>query len=129
VAEARLDWCGFFAYSEEDGTYAAGLDAEVPAPLAAERLAELRELQDDITAARRDELIGSTVEVLVDAPGQARSFREAPEIDGVILVPDELEVGGFVDVEVVDALGPDLVARPAVATSGLRAAAHRGARP
>ena len=44
VEEAQLDWCGFFAYSAEDGTYAAGLDGQVPAPLMDERLAELREL-------------------------------------------------------------------------------------
>ncbi len=113
VAEARLDWCGFFAYSREDGTFAAGLDGQVPAELTGERLAELRELQDAITAARRDELIGTRVRALVDAPGQARSFREAPEIDGIIAVPDHLPVGEFVDVDVVDALGPDLVAEPA----------------
>ena len=53
----------------------------------ADRLAELRELQDGITARRRDALIGSVVEVLVDAPGVARSHREAPEIDGIVAVP------------------------------------------
>jgi ribosomal protein S12 methylthiotransferase len=115
VAEARLDWCGFFAYSREEGTHAAGLDGAVPVPLVQERLAELTALQDAITAARRDELIGSVVEVLVDAPGQARSHREAPEIDGIVVVPDDLEVGALVDVRVVDALGPDLVAEPVVA--------------
>ena len=51
VEEAELDWCGFFAYSREDGTYAADLDGQVPAGLVAERLAELTELQDAITAA------------------------------------------------------------------------------
>jgi ribosomal protein S12 methylthiotransferase len=110
VAAARLDWCGFFAYSREDGTHAAGLDGAVDGPLVAERLAELRELQDTITAARRDELIGRRVEVLVDAPGIARSFREAPEIDGTVAVPVDLPVGEFADMAVVDALGPDLVA-------------------
>ena len=60
VEEAQLDWCGFFAYSAEDGTYAAGLDGAVPAALVAERLGELGELQDAITAARRDQLIGRT---------------------------------------------------------------------
>ena len=51
VEEAQLDWCGFFSYSREDGTYAADLDGQVPAGLMAERLGELTELQDDITAA------------------------------------------------------------------------------
>jgi len=110
VAETRLDWCGFFAYSREDGTYAADLDGAVPPGLVAERLAELRELQDGITAARRDELIGSSVEVLVDEPGTARSHREAPEIDGTINVPEHLPAGELAIVDIVDALGPDLVA-------------------
>jgi len=114
VEDAELDWCGFFPYSREDGTYAAGLDEQVPAELVAERLAELTELQDEITARRRDALIGHTVEVLVDAPGVGRSHREAPEIDGVVHVGHDLGVGVLREVMVVDALGPDLVAAGAV---------------
>ncbi len=112
VEQTRLDWCGFFPYSEETGTYAADLDGKVPAGLARERLAELVELQDRITAERRDDLIGQTLHVLVDSPGEARSHREAPEIDGIIRVPDSLAVGSFVDVEITNAAGPDLDARP-----------------
>ncbi len=111
VEDVRLDWCGFFAYSREDGTLAAGLDGQVPRRVIDERLAELRELQDAITAARRDALIGETIEVLVDAPGVGRSHREAPEIDGIVQLPETLAVGTFSEVRVVDALGPDLVAR------------------
>ena len=110
VEEAQLDWCGFFTYSKEEGTYAAELPGEVPASLMAERIAELREMQDAITAAKRDELIGETLSVLVDEPGVARSHREAPSIDGVIAVPRSLQVGMITDVEIADALGPDLVA-------------------
>jgi ribosomal protein S12 methylthiotransferase len=110
VESAQLDWCGFFAYSREEGTYAAGLDGVVPRGLMDERLSELRVLQDDITASRRDELIGSRLQVLVDASGIARGHREAPEIDGIVQVPDSLVVGGLHEVVVVDALGPDLVA-------------------
>ena len=113
VEEAQLDWCGFFAYSAEDGTYAADLDGQVDPSLMHERLAELREMQDDITARRRDDLIGATVRVLVDEPGMARSHREAPEIDGIVEVPSDLAVGEFHDVVVETALGPDLVARSA----------------
>jgi len=108
VEEAQLDWCGFFRYSEEDGTYAAGLDGAVPDALVADRLFELRGMQDDITAARRDALVGRTVSVLVDEPGAGRSHREAPEIDGVVTVPDHLEVGAIVDVRVVAAEGPEV---------------------
>ncbi len=117
VEQAELDWCGFFAYSAEEGTYAAGLDAQVPERLAGERLAELRELQDGITARKRDQLIGSTVRVLVDEPGVARSHREAPEIDGVVEVPEILAVGSFHEVVVRSALGTDLVAEPVAAVA------------
>lgn len=110
VSEAQLDWCGFFAYSREDGTYAADLDGAVDAALVAERLAELRELQDAITAARRDVLIGSITTVLVDEAGVARSHREAPEIDGIIEVPPDLAIGRFHEVRIESAAGPDLLA-------------------
>ena len=114
VEDVQLDWCGFFPFSREEGTHAAGLDQQVPAELVAERLAELTELQDQITAAKRDEMIGSVVEVLVDSPGSGRTWREAPEIDGIVMVSPELEIGTFASVSIVNALGPDLVADGAV---------------
>jgi ribosomal protein S12 methylthiotransferase len=107
VEQAQVDWCGFFAYSREDGTYAADLDGVVPVGLVADRLAELRELQDRITAARRDDLVGTVTDVLVDRPGVARSHREAPEIDGIISVPADLEAGTIVPVRITGAEGPD----------------------
>lgn len=110
VEAAQLDWCGFFRYSEEVGTHAAGLDEKVPAALADERLAELREMQDAITASRRDDLIGRTVSVLVDAPGEGRTHREAPSIDGIVHLPSALPVGTFHDVVIESAAGSDLVA-------------------
>jgi len=110
IEQAQLDWCGFFAYSPEAGTYAMELDGEVDTGLRDERLAELRELQDDITGAKRDLLAGSEVRVLVDEPGIGRSHREAPEIDGVIVVPDTLEVGEFHDLTVTATMGPDVEA-------------------
>jgi ribosomal protein S12 methylthiotransferase len=110
VEQAQLDWCGFFAYSPEDGTYAVDLDGRVADGLMHERLAELRELQDEITAARSDATLGDTITVLVDEPGVARSTREAPEIDGIVEVPSDLAVGAFHAVRVVDAMGPDRVA-------------------
>ncbi len=110
VQEAELDWVGFFSYSREDGTHAADLDGQVPAGLMQERLLELGEMQDDITSARRRDLVGSTMEVLVDRTGTGRSHREAPEIDGIVNVPAELAVGGLHKVTVTAAYGPDLVA-------------------
>ena len=110
VEKAELDWCGFFSYSAEDGTYAKDLDGQVDQGLMRERLSELSEMQDGITSRRRDDLVGRTMNVLVDEEGVARSHREAPEIDGIIEVPTSLEVGQFYDVTVKSAMGPDLVA-------------------
>jgi ribosomal protein S12 methylthiotransferase len=111
VEEAQLDWAGFFAFSEEEGTYAAGLEGEVNPTLIQERLLELGELQDRMTASRRAQLIGERIEILVDEPGVGRSHREAPEIDGVVTVPDDLAPGRFFEVTVTGAAGPDLEAR------------------
>lgn len=110
VEQARLDWCGFFSYSEEEGTYGADLDGKVPTSLMHERLAELREMQDRITAENRDANIGERRTVLVDRQGIARSTSEAPEIDGIIQVGEDLPVGRFATVTIVGAEGPDLIA-------------------
>lgn len=110
LEEAQLDWCGFFAYSEEAGTHAAGLDGKVEAGLRADRLAELRELQDPITACRRDLLVGRRVEVLVDEPGSGRTHREAPEIDGLVRVPEHLPAGTIAPLTVTASAGIDLTA-------------------
>jgi ribosomal protein S12 methylthiotransferase len=121
ITEAQLDWVGFFPFSNEVGTYAADLDDQIPPDLMAERLLECTELQDTITATRREELIGSTVEVLVDAAGEGRTYREAPEIDGIVTLPLDLPVGSFAQVEIVGADGPDLVA----VSSGAAASSDR----
>jgi ribosomal protein S12 methylthiotransferase len=113
IEEAELDWAGFFQFSPEDGTLAAGLGEQVPAPLAVERLRECSELQDSITVRRRQELVGTSCEVLVDQLGQARSYREAPEIDGIVRVPRSLAPGWLGQVRLVSANGPDLEAVPA----------------
>ncbi|MGH9303382.1 MAG: 30S ribosomal protein S12 methylthiotransferase RimO, partial [Acidimicrobiales bacterium] len=112
LEQAQLDWAGFFTFSPEKGTPAAVAGDQVPRALALERLAECSELQEEITARRRRELVGTLTRVLVDEPGVARSFREAPEIDGVLAVPPWLAKGELFDVRITDALGPDLVAEP-----------------
>jgi len=110
VEDAQLDWCGFFTFSPEEGTHAMTLPDHVPTELMNERIAELREMQDNITAVRRDALIGRTVEVLVDEVGIGRTHWEAPSIDGIVHVSRDLPVGEFANVVIIDAMGPDLVA-------------------
>ncbi|MEZ5322934.1 MAG: radical SAM protein [Microthrixaceae bacterium] len=131
VEAAQLDWCGFFEFSDEEGTHAHTLDGHVDPRLRRERLAELSEVQDAITARRRADLIGRTVSVLVDEPGRGRTHREAPEIDGIVHLracpggADRAEAGGaageaiaagsavgsVIDAVVVDSEGPDLFVR------------------
>ncbi|MGA2305158.1 MAG: MiaB/RimO family radical SAM methylthiotransferase [Acidimicrobiales bacterium] len=110
LAEAQLDWAGFFPFSNEAGTHAADLPDQIPAALAMERLRECAELQDGITAARRDLLVGEQRQVLVDAPGRGRTVHEAPEIDGIVHLPDDTVAGELLDVVVTAAVGPDLYA-------------------
>jgi ribosomal protein S12 methylthiotransferase len=110
LAEAQLDWAGFFPFSNEAGTHAADLPDQVPAALALERLRECAELQDGITASRRDLLVGQRRQVLVDAPGRGRTVHEAPEIDGIVHLPDDTVAGELLSVEITAAVGPDLYA-------------------
>jgi ribosomal protein S12 methylthiotransferase len=110
IDEAQLDWAGFFTFSSEEGTLANTLGARVPHELALERLREVSELQDDITARKRDALVGTRQQLLVDAPGVARSVRECPEIDGIVMVDESLPVGSLVEGEIVASHGTDLEA-------------------
>ncbi len=105
---AQLDWAGFFTFSDEEGTYAHTLGSPVPHELALERLREASALQDDITAARRDSLVGTRQQVLIDSPGVGRSVRECPEIDGIVMVDPDLTVGSLVEVEIVASHGTDV---------------------
>jgi ribosomal protein S12 methylthiotransferase len=119
LAEAQLDWAGFFPFSNEAGTHAADLPDQVPAPLALERLRECAELQDAITAARRDLLVGQKRQVLVDAPGRGRTVHEAPEIDGIVHLPDDTTAGELIEVIITAAVGPDLYADRAAVSQEL----------
>jgi ribosomal protein S12 methylthiotransferase len=106
IEAAQLDW----AFSAEEGTLANGLGNQVPKELALERLREVSELQDAITARRRDALVGTRQELLIDSPGVGRSVRECPEIDGIVMVDSSLAVGALVDAKIVASHGTDLEA-------------------
>ncbi|MDE3030061.1 MAG: 30S ribosomal protein S12 methylthiotransferase RimO [Acidobacteriota bacterium] len=108
IEAAQLDWAGFFTFSDEDGTYAHDLGDHVAPELALERMREVSELQDRITATRRDALVGTVQRVLIDAPGVGRSVRECPEIDGIVLVDPTLRVGSFAEVRIVASHGTDV---------------------
>ncbi len=110
LSEARLDWAGFFPYSAEEGTPAAELPGRIGAFDVEDRLRLLSTLQDDITAERNAAQVGERRRVLVDRieDGQplGRSYREAPEIDGMIVL-DRGVPGTWVSAEIIAALGAD----------------------
>jgi ribosomal protein S12 methylthiotransferase len=110
---ARLDWAGFFPFSAEEGTAAASLPGQVPAAEAAERARLLEERQEQITAERNAEQVGRVAEVLVDWVEEGtpvgRSHREAPEIDGLVLL-DAGRPGDWLRARVTGVYGSDTVA-------------------
>ena len=114
---ASLDWAGLFAFSPEEGTAALTLDRTVDEATISERLRECSEIQDPITAALRDSLVGTEAQVLIDSTegGDAvgRTHREAPEIDGVVRVSEAFaRPGALITVRIREAIGPDLIADP-----------------
>ncbi len=112
LAEAQLDWAGFFLFSPEQNTLAYDQEDQVDPGLALERLRECTELQDGITARRRDRLVGARRTVLVDAAGVGRTVHEAPEIDGIVRIPPGSGIGSMLDMTITGSLGVDLVATP-----------------
>jgi ribosomal protein S12 methylthiotransferase len=117
---ASLDWAGFFPFSPEDGTPAASLPDAVDADLTFEWLRECESVQEPITRAARDALVGQEIEVLVDTRDEeglvGRTHREAPEIDGVVRLQAEFaRPGALVRAHVTEAIGPDVLAKALVA--------------
>jgi len=111
---ADLDWAGFFPYSPESGTRAVDLPGRVPSDEVADRVRELTRVQDPITARRNAEQVGKRHMVLVDQVEDGvpvgRSYREAPDIDGMICL-DEGIPGQWLEVEITGSYETDLTAR------------------
>ncbi len=116
LQEAQLDRVGAFAYSAVDGASANALPNPVPEEVKQERLAQFMAIQAGISANKRQKLIGSDMVVIVDEVTEAgivaRSAADAPEIDGLVHIPQhaELQPGDFIDVTVTDADEHDLFA-------------------
>ena len=114
LTEAQLDWAGFFPYSAEDGTPAALLDGRVDSEVVSERHRYLQGIQDEITSEAGAAMIGRRLEVLVDqvedGVAVARSYREAPEIDGVITL-DSGNPGEWIEIEVTASFGAELAGK------------------
>jgi ribosomal protein S12 methylthiotransferase len=114
LREAQLDRVGAFIYSPVDGARANELPDQIPEELKEDRLERFMEVQAEISAAKLQQKIGRTVQVLVDeanAEGAvARSSADAPEIDGVVRISDgqSLKAGQFAQVRVTGSNAHDL---------------------
>lgn len=115
VAEITFDKVGIFVYSLEEGTPAASLPDPVPREVAEERYARAMELQRDVSLSRNQIQLGRTLDVLIEGAGQGisvgRCYRDAPEIDGYVLMRGEWPVGQMVKAEIERAMDYDLEGR------------------
>lgn len=121
VRTARFDRMGAFAYSEEEGTYAAEhYDDDVPEAVKQQRLDQLMLLQEDIAAQLSEEKVGTRQRVVIDRrEGDyyiGRTQADSPEVDCEVLIAAEadataLEIGQFYDTEITDSEEFDLYAR------------------
>ena len=140
IRDLQFDRVGAFKYSYEIGTPSALLPDQVSDEVKQERYERLMELQQGISLAKNQALVGTTLDVLVEGHGVGededggttgevislgRSYRDAPEIDGYVLVEGALPVGEIVPVRVTGATAYDLIATvdtndPQVITPGVR---------
>jgi len=117
LEEARLDRVGAFAYSPVEGAPANALSGAVPEEVREERRQQLLELQEDISTQCLEARIGQEITVLIDEVSEeegaiARSPGDAPDIDGLVIIPEGegIEPGDFVRVRVIDCDVHDLYA-------------------
>jgi len=124
LREARLDRVGAFEYSPVEGARANALADPVPDEVKQERWKRFMQTQAEISAERLTRRVGGIEPVVIDrVEGEvaiARSYGDAPEIDGQVIVehPGPVEVGEFIDVEITGSDQHDLFARAAVAPDG-----------
>jgi ribosomal protein S12 methylthiotransferase len=120
VQDIQFDRVGVFTYSYEVGTPSANLPGQVADEVKQARQDRLMAVQQGISLRRNQAFVGRTLPVLVEGFGDGisvgRSYRDAPEIDGMVLVEDELPVGEIVPVRITGAMPYDLVG--AVETGG-----------
>ncbi len=118
---AQLDRVGAFVFSAERETPAAEMPDRIPPEVAQERYHRLMSRQREISLARSRRWVGRTLEVLLEGAGSrrgewvGRSFRDAPEIDGTVMVTtrSELRPGTLTPVRITRAEPYDLVGIPA----------------
>ena len=117
VEDIRFDRVGTFQFSFEEGTTSEPLGDPVPANVKQERFEHLMELQQGISLQINQSYVGKTMDVMVEGVDNGisvgRSYRDAPEIDGMVFVEGQLELGQIVPVRITGAMAYDLTGVPA----------------
>jgi ribosomal protein S12 methylthiotransferase len=121
VDEIRFDRVGTFQFSFEEGTTSAPLGDPVSAPVKQARFEQLMELQQGISMQINQSYVGKTLDVLVEGFDNGisvgRSYRDAPEIDGLVFIEGKLKLGQIVPVRITGAMAYDLTGVPAAQKS------------
>lgn len=128
IETQQFDRVGVFEYSREEGTPAATMPNQVSRHVKARRRREAMLLQQRISLHKNRSFVGKVLEVLIEGVSQAdegvtrsnpngkpesmsigRSYRDAPEVDGLVIVPTAIPVGTFVKVKITQATTYDLI--------------------
>jgi ribosomal protein S12 methylthiotransferase len=123
IREIEFDRVGVFKFSFEPGTTTEELGDPVPEDVKDEMQAELMLVQQEISLSKNQEQVGKTLDVLIEGQGEVegqgdlislgRSYRDAPEIDGMVLVEGDLPIGEISAVRITGAMVYDLTGVPA----------------
>jgi ribosomal protein S12 methylthiotransferase len=112
VKEIRFDRVGTFQFSFEPGTTSEPLGDPIPAEVKQARYEQLMELQQGISMQVNQSYVGKTLDVLVEGRDKGiaigRSYRDAPEIDGMVFIEGEAPIGKIVPVKIAGAMAYDL---------------------
>ena len=112
IGEMRFDKLGAFKFSFEKGTLAEALGDTIPDKVKEDRLRRLMEKQQQISLERNQAFVGRDLKVLIEGTGDGmsigRSYRDAPEVDGLVLVKGEINAGEMVTVHIDNAMVYDL---------------------
>ncbi len=117
LEDLELDRVGVFPYSEEEGTAAALLSPSIPQDVRQRRAEEILEVQEEISWKRQRRFVGRRLRVLVEGTGGdgegsawGRSFRDAPEVDGIVEIKKGFGCtpGHFAEVEITESYEHDL---------------------
>jgi 2-methylthioadenine synthetase len=118
VEEVQFDRVGVFVYSYEADTPSGRMPNQVPAEVAEARRDLLMRKQQQISLAKNQRLVGQTLTALIEGHDAqqgisvGRTYRDAPEVDGLVLIEETLPVGQMLPVRINSALAYDLIGAP-----------------